>query len=67
MLTGKHNRYSDNFAQTKGLRVAARQRCLTGLALSVTFGDTSPKGRGFGCSVRCLPQTSPFAIAYYKQ
>ena len=48
MLTGKHNRYSDNFAQTKGLRVAARQRCLTGLALSVTCGDTSPKGRGLG-------------------
>ena len=34
---------------TKGnLTIAAQRLFRAGLALSVTFGDTSPKGRGFG-------------------
>ena len=66
MLTENHKR-GDSIALTEGLLIAAQRLSGDELALSVTFGDTSPKGRGFGCSVRCLPQTSPFAIAYYKQ
>ena len=30
------------------LTIAAQRLFRAGLALSVTFGDTSPKGRGFG-------------------
>ena len=45
---GKHS-HSDSIALIK----ACAYRCAggffrPGLALSVTFGDTSPKGRGFG-------------------
>ena len=32
----------------KSLRIAVRRLCRNWLALSVTFGDTSPKGRGLG-------------------
>ena len=37
---------SDNMALTKKLPITAQRPCLAGLALSGTFGDTSPKGRG---------------------
>ena len=41
-------RHSDSIALTKSLPIAAQRLFRAGLALSVTFGDTSPKGRGFG-------------------
>ena len=41
-------RHSDSIALTKSLPIAAQRLFPAGLALSVTFGDTSPKGRGFG-------------------
>ena len=66
MLT-EDRRRGDSIALTKGLLIAVRKLFRTGLALSVTFGDTSPKGRGFGYSVRLQPLTSRFVIAYYKQ
>ena len=37
----------DNISLTEILLIAVQRPCRTGLALSVTFGDTSPKGRGF--------------------
>ena len=46
MLTEKLTR-GDSIALTKSLLIAVRKLFYTGLALSVTFGDTSPKGRGF--------------------
>ena len=45
-LTEKHG-HSDNISLAKILPIAVRRLHRTGLALSVTFGDTSPKGRGF--------------------
>ena len=36
----------------KSLRIAARRLCRNWLALSVTFGATSPKGRGTGVSAK---------------
>jgi len=45
-LTEKH-RHSDSFALTKRQLIAARRLSGNRLALSVTYGDTSPKGRGF--------------------
>ena len=50
MLKETHGR-CDSIALTKGLLIAVRRLCHRRLALSVTFGDTSPKGRGF-----CIPQ-----------
>ena len=41
-------KHSDNTALSKALLIAVQQLFGNGLALSVTFGDTSPKGRGFG-------------------
>ena len=41
-------RRGDSIALTKGLLIAARQLSGDGLALSVCFSDTSPKGRGSG-------------------
>ena len=41
-------RHSDSIALTKSLPIAAQRLFRAGLALSVTFGATSPKGRGFG-------------------
>ena len=38
----------DSIALTKGLLIAARRLSGDGLALSVTFGDSSPKGGGSG-------------------
>ena len=47
LLTENH-RHRDSIALTKSLPIAAQRLFPAGLALSVTFGDTSPKGRGFG-------------------
>ena len=47
MLTANPRR-CDSIALTKSLPIAAQRFFPAGLALSVTFGDTSPKGRGFG-------------------
>ena len=41
-------RHCDSIALTKSLPITAQRLFPAGLALSVTFGDTSPKGRGFG-------------------
>ena len=38
----------DSIALTKGLLIAAQRLSGDGLALSVCFADTSPKGRGSG-------------------
>ena len=40
-------RRSDSIALTKGLLIAAQRLSGDGLALSVCFAATSPKGRGF--------------------
>jgi len=53
MLTA-NPRHSDSIALTKSLPIAAQRLFPAGLALSVTFGDTSPKGRGFGRPHRFL-------------
>ena len=45
MPTENHRR-GDSIALTKSLLIAVRKLFYTGLALSVTFGDISPKGRG---------------------
>ena len=45
MLTENHKR-GDSIALTEGLLIAAQRLSGDELALSVTFGDTSPKGRG---------------------
>ena len=45
-LTENH-KHSDSIALTKGLLIAVRRLSGDGLALSVCFADTSPKGRGF--------------------
>ena len=66
MLT-KNRERDDSIALTKRMLIDMRRLLENGLALSVTFGDTSPKGRGFGYSVRLQPLTSRFVIAYYKQ
>jgi hypothetical protein len=42
----ENRRRGDSIALTKSLLIAVRKLYYTGLALSVTFGDTSPKGRG---------------------
>ena len=42
----ENRRRGDSIALTKSLLIAVRNLFYTGLALSVTFGDTSPKGRG---------------------
>ena len=47
MLKETHGR-CDSIALTKELLIAVRRLCHRRLALSVTFGDTSPKGRAFG-------------------
>ena len=40
----KNKKRSDSIALTKGLLIAARRLSGDRLALSVTFGDSSPKG-----------------------
>ena len=47
MLTAKRP-HRDSIALTKSLLIAVQRLFRAGLALSVTFGDTSPRGRGFG-------------------
>ena len=42
----ENRKRGDSIALTKSLLIAVRKLFYTGLALSVTFGDTSPKGRG---------------------
>ena len=53
MLTANPRR-CDSIALTKSLPIAAQRLFRAGLALSVTCGDTSPKGRGFGSRHRFL-------------
>ena len=45
-MSTENRRRGDSIALTKSLLIAVRKLFYTGLALSVTFGDTSPKGRG---------------------
>ncbi len=47
MLTAKY-RPDDSITLTKGLPITVRRLSEDRLALSVTCGDTSPKGRGIG-------------------
>ena len=49
-LTENHI-YNDSSALTKSLLIAVSQLYPAGLALSVCFADTSPKGRGFAAAV----------------
>ena len=53
MLTENHKR-GDSIALTEGLLIAAQRLSGDELALSVTYGATSPKGRGFGNSPQGL-------------
>ncbi len=55
-------KHSDNTALSKALLIAVQQLFGNGLALSVTFGDTSPKGRGFFCAN--LPHPLYFVVYY---
>ena len=55
-------KHSDNTALSKALLIAVQQLFGNGLALSVTFGDTSPKGRGF--FVQTLPHPLYFVVYY---
>ena len=50
----KNRERDDSIALTKSLPIAAQRLYRKWLALSVTFGDTSPKGRGFGRPVHFL-------------
>ena len=63
MLTEMY-RHSDSIALTKGLLIAARRLSGDGLALSVTFGDSSPKGGATGVSVR--PTRDEQSLLYSK-
>ena len=54
----------DSIALTKGLLIAARRLSGDGLALSVCFADTSPKGRGTGVSVR-LSFVQPLSLTSF--
>ena len=45
-------KFGQILALTKNLLIAARRLSGDGLALSVTFGDSSPKGGALGISVR---------------
>ena len=56
----ENRRRGDSIALTKSLLIAVRKLFYTGLALSVTFGDTSPRGRGFG--VRKALQPTSFVM-----
>ena len=61
--------HSDSITLTKSCLSLREQPYPHGLALSVTSGDTSPKGRGFGYSVRPLlfAQGSPSGRAGAKR
>ena len=60
--------HRDTIALTKSLPIAVSAPYLHGLALSVTFGDTSPKGRGFAKPVGPLScnQTVAFFTLFSK-
>ena len=45
-MSTENRRRGDSIALTKSLLIAVRKLFYTGLAPSVTFGDTPPKGRG---------------------
>ena len=57
-------RHSDSIALTKGLLIAARRLSGDGLALSVTFGDSSPKGGATGVPGR--PTRDKQSLLYPK-
>ena len=57
-------RHSDSIALTKGLLIAARRLSGDGLALSVTFGDSSPKGGATGVPGR--PTRDKHSLLYPK-
>ena len=57
-------RRSDSIALTKGLLIAARRLSGDGLALSVTFGDSSPKGGATGVPGR--PTRDKQSLLYPK-
>ena len=63
MLT-ENRRRGDSIALTKGLLIAVRQFFRTGLALSVTFGDTSPNGRGLQQQQKS--QCTSRALAFWR-
>ena len=66
MLTARRP-HRDTIALTKSLPIAVSAPCLHGLALSVTFGDTSPKGRGFSASASLsCNQTVAFFTLFSK-
>ena len=67
MLTARRP-HRDPIALTKSLPIAVSAPYLHGLALSVTFGDTSPKGRGFAKPVGPLScnQTVAFFTLFSK-
>ena len=65
MLTEMYKR-GDSIALTKGLLIAARRLSGDGLALSVGFADTSPKGRGSGVSVR-LSFVQPLSLTSFDK
>ena len=46
----KKRGHSDSIALAKSLLIAVSQLYPAGLALSVCFADTSPKGRGFAAA-----------------
>ena len=52
----------DSIALTKGLLIAARRLSGDGLTLSVTFGDSSPKGGATGVSGRPMLDEQSFFI-----
>ena len=59
--------HRDTIALTKNLPIAVSAVCLHGLALSVTFGDTSPRGRGFSASASLsCNQTVAFFTLFSK-
>ena len=62
-LTEMYKR-GDSIALTKDLLIAARRLSGDGLALSVTFGDSSPKGGATGVSVR--PTRDEQSLLYPK-
>ena len=66
MLTARRP-HRDTIALTKSLPIAVSAPYLHGLALSVTFGDTSPRGRGFSASASLsCNQTVAFFTLFSK-
>jgi hypothetical protein len=66
MLTARRP-HRDPIALTKSLPIAVSAPYLHDLALSVTFGDTSPRGRGFSASASLsCNQTVAFFTLFSK-